>query len=201
MVQLKAPSKSTWAARTCLGMGGGRCPACFGGGGVCVCPMTCWCPPPHRGPPKSIGEGCPDPLRQQLPPGGALLLPRGTPGPPLVGAGGVEETGGPGGNLGVGAAPLIASPFLVSPPPPRLKGDGGTRCALPPPKHMVGFGGGGYCDPPTPRTRPPPPSTPGFFFVPGGTPLPGGVGGGRSVPPILGGTPFKLCNAPPIPCV
>ncbi|KAM9584713.1 LOW QUALITY PROTEIN: PDZ domain-containing protein MAGIX [Morphnus guianensis] len=116
--------------------------------------------PEPRGPPKSIGEGCPDPLRQQLPPGGALLLPRGTPGPPLTGR------------------------------------RWWSKVCPPPPKHMVGFGGG-CCESPTADKTPPHPG----FFCAWGEPLPGRVGGGRSVPPIWGGTPFKLCNAPPIPCV
>ncbi|XP_030330179.1 PDZ domain-containing protein MAGIX [Strigops habroptila] len=82
--------------------------ACIRGGGQPPAPAAA---PGPRAPPKSSPEGGPDPLHQQLPPGRAVLLPRGTPG---LG----------GGQLG-GNAPLNAPPSVNTPPAPPLSVLGG----------------------------------------------------------------------------
>lgn len=57
MVQLKAPSKSTWAARTCLGMGGGGVLPVLGGVCVCVSHDLLVPPPPTGAPPNPSARG------------------------------------------------------------------------------------------------------------------------------------------------
>ncbi|XP_054664527.1 PDZ domain-containing protein MAGIX isoform X2 [Grus americana] len=90
--------------------------------------------PGPRGPPKSVGEGRPHPLRQQLPPGRTLLLPRGTPGPPLTGRRWQSKVPPQFGEGGGGHPPSYAMPPPLPCVPPHFFWGGGcpTEAVAPP---------------------------------------------------------------------